>query len=524
MDGVSFKVYLRSNSNSIDDEIKRFLVDRDVSTSLAYLQEKLVSLFPAVLRTNTFRLSWTDEDGDKVTIGTDEELIVALTEMKGPTYKIECSVKDRKKAASNEESNAIGDTHLGVSCDGCDKGVSGFRYKCVVCPDFDLCGSCEGKGQHAHHNMIRIASPEIVWPKHFFNRLSKMHDRMQKRAESGSCRRGGEEEDPAQSEEQSANGGGWGRGNHGGRGRGMHGGRGRCGPFGPFGPRGPMGGCPRGGPPAGPFGGPHGPFGGPGPFPGPPGMGEHFFKHMMGGWKGEGAAAGDKKEQAEKKNTSSCSESASAAKNAANAAEARASGNDDQQQAQANMEHMFQHLSQHGHHYLKDIGSMVAAALDPLGVDVQVDIEHGGKRETVGDKKEENKKAESASTNDDSKSDEDEWTVVKDADKEVVIPMEIVDEVKKSEPKKPQLYPELPKQQEEEPKKQEEAAKPKPSAPAATSIQAQHSDPKIAIALQAMMNMGFTNEGGWLTQLLEAKNGDIGKALDILQPIKPVIK
>jgi sequestosome 1 len=45
-------------------------------------------------------------------------------------------------------------------------------------------------------------------------------------------------------------------------------------------------------------------------------------------------------------------------------------------------------------------------------------------------------------------------------------------------------------------------------------------DPKITEALEQMMSMGYGNEGGWLTQLLVAHNGDIGRALDAIHAKK----
>merc|ERR1712045_207344 len=180
--------------------------------------------------------------------------------------------------------------------------------------------------------------------------------------------------------------------------------------------------------------------------------------------------------------------------------------------------------------YLKNVGNFVAAALDPLGIDVKIDIEtpegrkschvsrqtsttteqtgaseeekkDGGaekqeeaakKQEEAAEKKEEEEKKtepESSKKANTPSDDEEDWTVV--SDKKAA-----EDSTTES------LYPDLTET---------------PSAPPST---ASHPDPRIQVALQAMMNMGFTNDGGWFTSLLEAKNGDIGKVLDILQPVK----
>lgn len=48
-----------------------------------------------------------------------------------------------------------------------------------------------------------------------------------------------------------------------------------------------------------------------------------------------------------------------------------------------------------------------------------------------------------------------------------------------------------------------------------------HPIPQMAQALDQLRSMGFNDDGGWLTQLLEAKNGDINKTLDALKPHRP---
>merc|ERR1712173_293871 len=42
-------------------------------------------------------------------------------------------------------------------------------------------------------------------------------------------------------------------------------------------------------------------------------------------------------------------------------------------------------------------------------------------------------------------------------------------------------------------------------------------DDKVAAALNTMKAMGFSDDGGWLSNLLKAKSGDVGKVLDTIQ-------
>ena len=51
--------------------------------------------------------------------------------------------------------------HDGVMCDGCQASpLIGVRYKCVQCPDYDLCAACESKRTHTpSHNFIKMVRP-----------------------------------------------------------------------------------------------------------------------------------------------------------------------------------------------------------------------------------------------------------------------------------------------------------------------------------------------------------------------------
>lgn len=87
--------------------------------------------------------------------------------------KIEAEAMIPKLLQQFKPQECKNDTIHYISCDMCkSKSIVGYRYKCSVCPNYDLCGACEAKNKHTHP-FLKIKSPQMY--QSFLKHLCSPH-------------------------------------------------------------------------------------------------------------------------------------------------------------------------------------------------------------------------------------------------------------------------------------------------------------------------------------------------------------
>ncbi|KAM4653298.1 sequestosome-1 isoform 2-T2 [Amazona ochrocephala] len=444
MAALTVKAYLLGKEEAAR-EIRRFALPLPVRYQA--IHDRIAELFQGLLRAGpppAFRMHYKDEDGDLIAFSTDEELEMAMPYMQDGVFRVyikekkECRREHRSQCSQEPPRDMV---HPNVICDGCEGPVVGARFKCTVCPDYDLCSTCEGKGIHKEHNMVMFQSP-LLNPFEWLPRgrwLRKMRH-----------------------------------------------------------------GVP--------------------PFP------------WMHCWGYPGPAA-------------PCQNSEQAQASAAASSPPTAEASTNSQPQDPNVT------------FLKNVGESVAAFLSPLGIEVDIDVEHGGQRSKVtpAAPNQEKSNAESSSgTSNQNIQTRPDWNNTEPATEVNTVAEQIQDMVidpvptqtedgsfqcqeqsesssssggdedwthlssKEVDPSTGELQS-LQMPETDDPSSLDVSRDPPQPGPTGLREAALYphlppeADPRLIESLSQMLSMGFSDEGGWLTRLLQTKNCDIGAALDAIQ-------
>lgn len=149
-----------------------------VPASFPQLQSVLRDLYGS----SNFAVKYQDDEGDLITVASDQELREAQQTVSGLSLKLfltplqpspdslpkpeGCLSHPKSKLKDLLHSQVTGNAgfpapavHDHVTCDGCGQyPLVGVRYKCTVCPNFDYCEHCMTRNDHGH-NFRTIAEP-----------------------------------------------------------------------------------------------------------------------------------------------------------------------------------------------------------------------------------------------------------------------------------------------------------------------------------------------------------------------------
>lgn len=152
------KAYYTKQSQQ-QPEIRRFAIDIASNNDIYQELCTKVATYQPEIQLNGFLLQYVDEENERITFSSNDELRAAIAmNNHGTTLKI-FVVSNQPTVQQTNNENQEKECHNGVICDGCQGPVVGSRYKCLMCPNYDLCERCSLTGIHSEHNMMKISKP-----------------------------------------------------------------------------------------------------------------------------------------------------------------------------------------------------------------------------------------------------------------------------------------------------------------------------------------------------------------------------
>lgn len=144
----------------LEDQKETFFVQplEEVELIDAYIEdpcEECVEVNEVEVQTEEVKEEQAEEQVEKSQIDNlSESIVVMKAQLNKMQEEMEKFRKTEEKTVEKPETKGK-ETHYYVTCDGCRMTpLMGKRYKCLVCPNFDLCEKCEIQMNHEHDMIV----------------------------------------------------------------------------------------------------------------------------------------------------------------------------------------------------------------------------------------------------------------------------------------------------------------------------------------------------------------------------------
>jgi len=122
-----------------------------------------------------------------INIGIDFDMCQsceAKGDYKDTKHKVDHNLLVAKMPLSQPSLQRQSETPHILKCKSCNMAITGLRYKCTFCPDYNLCGKCDNN--HRKHFLLVITTPQQEYPTKKMINLGQICDNCKRSPMNGS--------------------------------------------------------------------------------------------------------------------------------------------------------------------------------------------------------------------------------------------------------------------------------------------------------------------------------------------------